>query len=83
MNLRNYMEKNTKPVLRRHPPPQNRKQVRCIDTGVIYDCVRDAADMLIETEISVSPEDIRKVCLGRRTTAGRLRWEYVDVATVK
>lgn len=77
------MEKNAKPVLRRHSPPQNRKPVRCIETGVIYDCVRDAADILIEKEISVSPEDIRKVCLGRRMTAGRLRWEYVDDAVVK
>jgi hypothetical protein len=77
------MKKNIKPVLRRHSPPQNRKPVRCIETGVIYDCVRDAADILIENEISVSPEDIRKVCLGRRMTAGRFRWEYVDDASVK
>lgn len=77
------MENKIKPVLRRHPPPQNRKAVRCIDTGVVYDCVRDAADMLIEYEVLVSPEDIRKVCLGQRATAGRLRWEYIDNASVE
>ncbi|GDX37789.1 hypothetical protein LBMAG20_00040 [Methylocystaceae bacterium] len=76
------MNKNIKPVLRRHSPPQNRKPVRCIETGVVYACVRDAADLLIEDEICVSPEDIRKVCLGRRATAGRLRWEYVDDLSV-
>jgi len=83
MDLMSSMENNIKPVLRRHSPPQNRKPVRCIDTGVIYDCVRDAADILIENEICVSPEDIRKVCLGRRATAGQLRWEYVFDLTIK
>ncbi len=72
------MENKIKPVLKRHSPPQNRKAVRCIDTGFIYDCARDAADALIEHEVSVSPEEIRKVCLGRRITAGQLRWEYID-----
>ena len=76
------MKKNIKPVLRRHSPPHNRKPVRCIDTGVVYACVRDAADLLIEEEICVSPEDIRKVCLGQRARAGQLRWEYVDDISV-
>lgn len=77
------MENNFRPVLRRRAPSQNRKPVRCIDTGVIYNCVRDAADILMESDIFVSPEDIRKVCLGRRMTARGLRWEYVDDASVK
>ena len=50
MDLMSLMENKIKPVLRRHSPPQNRKPVRCIDTGVIYDCVRDAADILIGLE---------------------------------
>ncbi|GDX39440.1 hypothetical protein LBMAG20_16550 [Methylocystaceae bacterium] len=71
------MNKTFKPVLRRHAPPNNRKPVICIDTGIIYNCVRDAADNLIEKNIIANPEDIRKVCLGQRMTAGGLKWEYV------
>ena len=70
------MKSTAKPVLRRRNHTKKMKAVRCIDTGVVYSCGRDAADILIEHEISITPEDIRKVCRGHRKSAGGLRWEY-------
>lgn len=72
------MNQTFKPVLRRHASPNNRKPVKCIETGIIYNCVRDAADNLIENNIIANPEDIRKVCLGQRITAGGFKWKYVN-----
>lgn len=71
------MDNLAKPVLRRTNHRLKMKPVRCIDTGVIYPCGRDAADILIEQDISITTEDIRKVCKGIRKSAGGFRWEYV------
>jgi hypothetical protein len=72
------MEKTIKPILRRSSRPEKRKSVRCVETGIVYTSGRDAADILIESKISVSPESINKVCRGHQKTAGGYHWEYAD-----
>ena len=72
------MDTIVKPILRRNVNSPNKRAVRCIETGITYSCGRDAADILSEKEIIVSPEDIRKVCRGQRHTAGGYHWEYVE-----
>ena len=70
-----------KPVLRRSNQLQRKKAVRCIDTGIVYPCVRDAADVLSEHGINTRPEAIKRVCKGERKTAGGFRWEFGNVSS--
>lgn len=72
------MNSISKPILRRTNHTKKMRAVRCIDTGVVYASGRDAAEILIEEEIVVNPEDIRKVCKGIRKSAGGYRWEYIE-----
>ena len=48
------------------------KRVRCTETGVIYDSVRDAY-----RATGVRHDCISRVCLGKGETAGGFHWEYV------
>lgn len=49
------------------------KKVLCIETGVIYDSVRQA-----ERETGLAESGISSCCQGRYKTCGGLHWEYVD-----
>lgn len=51
-----------------------RKKVRCVETGVIYDSIKDAAEF-----VGLIPRscNIGAVCEGRRKSAGGYRWERV------
>jgi group I intron endonuclease len=51
-------------------------QVKCLDTGEIYESATDAGRRL-----NINNSKITAVCRGRRKTAGGLRWEYVKEAT--
>lgn len=55
------------------------KRVRCVDTGIIYEGVAEAANTLSFQGILVSPEGIRNVCNGRQKKAGGRRWEYTSI----
>lgn len=50
----------------------NSRQVMCIDTGVIYDTLKDAA-----SSINKNTNDIWRVCSGKRKTTGGYRWKYI------
>lgn len=52
---------------------QKKVPVRCVETGVVYEGVRIAAE-----SIRVSPTKISAVCRGRQKTAGGYHWEYAD-----
>lgn len=60
-------------------PMRSLKRVRCVDTGIIYDGVSEAADALSFQGIIVSPEGIRNVCKGTQKKAGGHRWEYESI----
>lgn len=49
------------------------KPIKCIETGVIYDGCYDA---YLKTNINFS--NISGVCNGKRKTAGKYHWRYVD-----
>lgn len=57
-----------------------RKQpVRCVETGIIYDCQMSAADAVgLATSTGIS-----NCCAGRYETAGGFHWERVDKAMAK
>lgn len=50
------------------------KKVRCIETGIVYDCIKDAAE-----SVGLIPKscNIGSVCKGNRPSAGGYSWEYV------
>lgn len=50
----------------------NAKAVRCIETGKIYACMKEA-----EFETGASNHNISSVCNGRLKTTGGYHWEYV------
>lgn len=49
------------------------KPVRCIETGVIYYAIIEA-----ERQTKVARNNIICNCKGKRKSAGKLHWEYVD-----
>ena len=51
--------------------PVNRHKVMCIETGVIYNSVREA-----QTTLNV--KNICLVCSGKRKTAGGLTFKYIN-----
>jgi hypothetical protein len=51
----------------------NYKQVKCIETGVIYSTIAEA-----ERKTGVPRNDISATCRGRQKTAGGYQWEYVE-----
>ena len=52
-------------------PSHLRKKVRCIDTGIIYDSMTEAA-----RDAGVERTAISNCCRGLTQTAGKLHWEY-------
>ena len=48
------------------------RSVRCVDNGVIYPTLTEAANA-----VGISSSKITMVCRGKRKSAGGLRWEYV------
>ena len=48
------------------------KKVRCMETGKIYRCAKEAA-----FELSLSDKHIQACCTGRRKSHGSFTWEYV------
>lgn len=53
------------------------RRVRCVETGVEYPAIRDAA-LQTGTELS----GIIRCCKGERKTAGGCHWEYVEAVVV-
>lgn len=47
-------------------------KVRCVETGVVYESIKDAAD-----EYGLSPKSIYNVCKGYDKTAAGMHFEYV------
>jgi len=60
-------------------PVRSLKRVRCVDTGIIYEGVADAANALSFQGILVPPEGIRNACNGTQKKAGGRRWEYATI----
>ena len=48
-----------------------RKKVRCIDTGVVYNSIKEAGE-----KNKIGSDGISKCCRGELKTSGKLRWEY-------
>lgn len=48
-------------------------KVRCINTGKIYNSVKDATE-----ELNLHHSNIVACCNGRRSSCGGLKWEYVN-----
>ena len=53
--------------------PVNKRPVRCVETGIIYESTAQAT-----RELGIHNFAIRRVCYGERKTAGGYHWEYVD-----
>lgn len=51
----------------------NKKRVRCIESGLIFESLRDAG-----RKTNIDETSICRVCKGKYTTAGGLHWEYID-----
>ena len=51
---------------------QAKRKVRNVETGEIFDSIREAAD-----KYNVLPTHITRVCRGRRNKTGGYHWEYV------
>lgn len=52
--------------------PVNKRPVRCLETGIIYESTAEATRVL-----GINNYAIRRVCYGERKTAGGYHWEYV------
>ena len=53
--------------------PVNKRPVRCVETGIIYESTAEATRAL-----GIHNYAIRRVCYGERKTAGGYHWEYVS-----
>ena len=49
------------------------KKVLCVETGEIYESVKDAS-----IAVNVDGSTISKCCRGKQKTAGGFHWQYVD-----
>ena len=65
----NILSKRGKYIGRKNP---NAKMVRCLETGRIYACMKEA-----ELETGANNHNISSVCNGRLKTAGGYHWKYV------
>ena len=54
------------------------KEVRCIETGIIYRSLSNAQE-----ETGIQKANIRHVCNGTRKRAGGFTWEYVEEPTIE
>lgn len=52
---------------------RNNKKVRCIELDKVFNTIMEA-----ERELNINHENISKVCRGKRKTAGKYHWEYVE-----
>jgi len=52
---------------------QNRRKVRCIETNIIYESLRDA-----ERDTNICYQSIGSCCRGKLNHAGNLKWEYYN-----
>ena len=64
-------------TIKRKSKEQNKKPVRCIETGIIYASSTDAADLLSAEGWVICPRGVLHACQGRQKTSGGFRWEYV------
>ena len=49
------------------------KKVECIETGIIYESTREA-----ERQTGIGHNNISQVCNGKRLTAGKFHWRYIE-----
>ena len=49
------------------------KKIRCVETGIIYDSIKEA-----EEQLGLSHGQITKVCQGKKKTTGGYHWEYYN-----
>ena len=70
-----FEESKDKLRARKRSASQNAKRVMCVETGVIYECMKDAAE---ETGANLSK--MSDVIHGRRKTAGGYHWKLLDDA---
>lgn len=68
-----YGKKHTEETIEKIKNTRKRKQVRCIETDIIYESVREAGKIL-----NCEPGNIIKCCKGKQKTCGGYHWEYVD-----
>jgi len=59
--------------------PEPKKKIRCIETGQVFDCARDAAEWVeFVREIDYCKMDyIKLVCKGKHKTCFGYHWEFV------
>lgn len=50
-----------------------RKAVQCVETGIIYESTREA-----ERATGISHTNISQVCNGKRKTAGKFHWIFIE-----
>ena len=53
----------------KHP---NAKRILCIETGQIFDCIKDAGEIMNCNKVNIS-----KCCKGKQKTCGGYHWQYV------
>ena len=51
---------------------QRGKQVRCVETGIIYESIKQASE-----KTGITQTTICNCCKGKQKTTGGLHWEYV------
>ena len=49
------------------------KKVLCVETGKVYESIREA-----ERLTGVSHSNISKCCIGKLKSAGGFHWQYID-----
>ena len=52
---------------------QHRKEVQCIETGIIYESLADA-----ERKTGILGETISRNCRGKQKTASGLHWRFIN-----
>ena len=68
-----YGKKHTaESIAKMRESAKNKREVRCIETGIIYNSVHDAGD-----KTNTNYRNIHSVCLGKRNIAGGFHWEFV------
>lgn len=49
------------------------RKCKCIETGIIYDCIK-----LASIDTNITEGNISRCCSGQRHTAGGFHWEYIN-----
>lgn len=50
------------------------KPVRCLETGAIFESINEA-----EHQMAIDKRNISKCCRGKRKTAGKYHWEFIEI----